>query len=186
MSNTGQTTPFFKVLLSAGLLSFISAMFGFFYNSYQDRQLERLKFKNAIVEKVISLPTRFEKEKYLSEVIAIGAIDTCEIGKESMLYSGSYVDGKYAAISDMKLEKGIVGAIVQFVKRKNRIPADFRELTSTIYMKNLLKLPTCDMDYYAFDNNTKFVLRFCGRDRVTYTDDDHQYRIVGRTIEFKK
>ncbi|MEO9482634.1 MAG: hypothetical protein ABJG47_04285 [Ekhidna sp.] len=186
MAENNEPTPFIKFLLSAGLLSFAASLFGFIYNSYQDRQLERLKFQNKVIEKVIGLPSRLEKEKYLSEVIAIGAIDTTEISKTSMLYSGSYVEGKYAAITDVKLESGVVGAIAQFIRKENRIPVSFRELASTINMNNILKLASCDIFYEAFDNNSKFILRFCGTDRVTYTKDDHQYRIVGRTIENKR
>ncbi|MEM7297357.1 MAG: hypothetical protein AAF391_03725 [Bacteroidota bacterium] len=186
MSENNKSTSFLKVLLSAGLLSFISAMFGIVYNSYQDRQLERIKFRNSIIEKVISLPTRLEKEKYLSEVIAVGALDTSGMSKNSMLYSGSYVEGKYAAIRDQKLERGIVGAIAQFIGKRNRIPISFEELRSTIDMNNIMELASCDIYYDAFDNNSKFILRFCGADRVTYTNDDRQYRKIGTTIETKK
>jgi hypothetical protein len=185
MSKENENAPFYKTLLSAGFLGLISTLIGFVYNGYQDRQLERIKFQNTIIERILAFETQSEKEKYLNEIISIGAIDTTEIRMDSFLYSGSYSDGKNAALKDIKFEKGIVGAMAQFIGKMKRLPASFKELKDSIPMESILDLATCDIFYDTYQNSSKFILKFCGSDGVTYTSDDHQYRINGMIIERK-
>jgi hypothetical protein len=180
MEKKDNSQPFYKVLLSAGLLSFILGGVSLWVNTLEKQKLDQRQFQNRLIERAMSMDGQ-DRYTYIQTLFKSGIIET--IYKDSLVRYTGYWRG-YQAV---RIEIGMMVAIEEFYKQQGRIPFTIEELGIHIPIKKMLSLLDSNIYYYAYDNNNRFELRFPGSDEVLLTPDDAHYRFnKGKTYAWNK
>ncbi|RJE72442.1 MULTISPECIES: hypothetical protein [Reichenbachiella] len=169
MEQEKKSNSFFRILISAGLLSFILGVFSLWVNTNEKRKLDQKQFQNGLIEQAMTLQGR-ERSTYINTLFKCGVIDSAY--KDSLVKYTGYWKGYQAA----RAENGFLGSIEEFFKQKGRIPYTIQELDGTITIQSTIKLFDNNIYYYPYDSNKQFQLRFPGADEILMTSDDGHYR----------